>query len=110
MSDALEIYKRELLRWNEKVNLIGPEARANLEEHVSEALSVAEILKPEREVLDFGTGGGLPAIPMARTPSVRIFFPRKAGQGRSRLTQRILISTTALRAESAGSRRFGSRI
>ena len=65
MSDALEVYKRELLRWNEKVNLIGPEARANLDEHVAEALSVAEILKPEREVLDFGTGGGLPAIPMA---------------------------------------------
>jgi len=65
MSDALEIYRRELLRWNEKVNLIGPEAKKNLEEHVAEALTAAEILKPEREVLDFGSGGGLPAIPMA---------------------------------------------
>ena len=24
---ALETYKRELLRWNEKINLIGPEAK-----------------------------------------------------------------------------------
>ncbi len=61
----LEIYKRELLRWNDKVNLIGPEARANLDEHVAEGLAAAKILKPEREVLDFGSGGGLPAIPMA---------------------------------------------
>ncbi|HEX9405864.1 MAG TPA: RsmG family class I SAM-dependent methyltransferase, partial [Thermoanaerobaculia bacterium] len=66
MTDArLDIYKRELLRWNEKVNLIGPEARANLDDHVSEALRAAEILKPQREVLDFGSGGGLPGIPMA---------------------------------------------
>jgi len=66
MIDApLDIYKRELLRWSEKVNLIGPEARANLDDHIAEALQAAEILKPEREVLDFGSGGGLPAIPMA---------------------------------------------
>ncbi len=66
MSDPrLEIYKRELLRWNEKINLIGPEARANLDDHIQEALSAAALLKPEGEVLDFGSGGGLPAIPMA---------------------------------------------
>lgn len=65
MDPRIEIYKRELLRWNEKVNLIGPEAKANLDEHIEEALAAAEILKPEGEVLDFGSGGGLPAIPMA---------------------------------------------
>ncbi|HKB80562.1 MAG TPA: 16S rRNA (guanine(527)-N(7))-methyltransferase RsmG [Thermoanaerobaculia bacterium] len=65
MREKLEIYKRELLRWNEKINLIGPEAREHLDEHIAEALQAAEILKPEGEVLDFGSGGGLPAIPMA---------------------------------------------
>lgn len=59
------IYKRELLKWNERINLIGPEARANLDDHINEALAAAEILKPAGEVLDFGSGGGLPAIPMA---------------------------------------------
>lgn len=63
--DRLEIYKRELLRWNEKVNLIGPEARTNLDEHIDEARRAAAILKPAGDVLDFGSGGGLPAIPMA---------------------------------------------
>lgn len=61
----LGLYRSELLKWTAKVNLIGPEAKANLEEHIAEALAAAEILQPEGEVLDFGTGGGLPAIPMA---------------------------------------------
>lgn len=58
-------YRDELLKWNAKVNLIGPEATANLDAHIAEAVAAAEILKPEREVMDFGSGGGLPAIPMA---------------------------------------------
>jgi len=58
-------YRSELLKWTAKVNLIGPEAREHLDEHIAEALAAAEILKPAGEVLDFGSGGGLPAIPMA---------------------------------------------
>jgi 16S rRNA (guanine527-N7)-methyltransferase len=65
MDARLEQYKELLLRWNEKVNLIGPEAVANLDAHVAEAIAAAEWLLPQGEVLDFGSGGGLPAIPMA---------------------------------------------
>jgi 16S rRNA (guanine527-N7)-methyltransferase len=61
----LEVYKRELLRWNESINLIGPEAKANLDDHIAEALAAAEIMRPHGEILDVGSGGGLPAIPMA---------------------------------------------
>jgi 16S rRNA (guanine527-N7)-methyltransferase len=63
--DALAFYKAELLKWTAKVNLIGPEAKEHLDEHLAEALAAAEILHPRGEVLDFGSGGGLPAIPMA---------------------------------------------
>jgi 16S rRNA (guanine527-N7)-methyltransferase len=62
---ALKTYRSELLRWTAKVNLIGPEAREHLDEHIAEALAAAEILRPRGNVLDFGSGGGLPAIPMA---------------------------------------------
>jgi 16S rRNA (guanine527-N7)-methyltransferase len=62
---SLDLYKSELLKWNARVNLIGPEATENLDEHIAEAVAAAEILRPEREVMDFGSGGGLPAIPMA---------------------------------------------
>ena len=63
--NALETYKRELLRWNERINLIGPEAKENIDAHIDEAVTAANILKPSGNVLDFGSGGGLPAIPMA---------------------------------------------
>jgi 16S rRNA (guanine527-N7)-methyltransferase len=61
----LQTYKRELLRWNERINLIGPEAVANLDDHIAEAVAAAGILRPNGNVLDFGSGGGLPAVPMA---------------------------------------------
>ncbi len=63
--DALALYRSELLKWTAKVNLIGPEAREHLDEHIAEALAAAELLQPRGDVLDFGSGGGLPAIPMA---------------------------------------------
>jgi 16S rRNA (guanine(527)-N(7))-methyltransferase RsmG len=65
LDPRLALYKSLLLAWNEKINLIGPEARENLDAHIDEALAAAEILKPAGDVLDFGSGGGLPAIPMA---------------------------------------------
>ena len=65
VDEKLARYKELLLSWNEKINLIGPEARAHLDAHVAEAVAAAELLKPAGEVLDFGSGGGLPAIPMA---------------------------------------------
>jgi 16S rRNA (guanine527-N7)-methyltransferase len=72
LMEALALYKSELLKWNAKVNLIGPEATANLDDHIAEAVAAAGILKPEREVMDFGSGGGLPAIPMAiMSPAAR---------------------------------------
>ena len=64
-ASMLDLYRRELLRWGEKINLIGPEAKQNLDEHIGEAVAAAELLQPRGNVLDFGSGGGLPAIPMA---------------------------------------------
>lgn len=70
--EQLNRYKELLESWGRKVNLTGPEARENLDAHIGEAELAAELLKPQGEVLDFGSGGGLPAIPMAiRSPAAR---------------------------------------
>src|SRR5438270_12043115 len=61
----LALYKKLLLTWNERVNLRGPEAVANIDAHIDEGVFAAELLKPAGEALDFGSGGGLPAVPMA---------------------------------------------
>ena len=58
--------------WNEKINVISRKDIDNLyEHHVLHSLAIAKFIrfKPGTEILDFGTGGGFPGIPLA------ILFP-----------------------------------
>ena len=58
--------------WNTKINVISRKDIENLyEHHVLHSLGIAEIInfRPGTRVLDLGTGGGFPGIPLA------IFFP-----------------------------------
>ena len=63
----------ELYRdWNAKINVISRKDIDNLyEHHVLHSLAIGKLLrfKPGTEILDFGTGGGFPGIPLA------ILFP-----------------------------------
>ncbi len=58
--------------WNQKINVISRKDIDNLyEHHVLHSLAIAKALqfRPGTTVLDFGTGGGFPGIPLA------IMFP-----------------------------------
>jgi 16S rRNA (guanine527-N7)-methyltransferase len=58
--------------WNEKINVISRKDIDNLyEKHVLHSLSIAAVFEfePGTKVIDIGTGGGFPGIPLA------IFFP-----------------------------------
>ncbi|MBQ4633683.1 MAG: 16S rRNA (guanine(527)-N(7))-methyltransferase RsmG [Prevotella sp.] len=60
------------LEWNGKINVISRKDIDNLyEHHVLHSLAIAQAIrfKPGSTVLDFGTGGGFPGIPLA------IMFP-----------------------------------
>ena len=59
--------------WNSKINVISRKDIDNLyEHHVLHSLAIAKVIrfKPSTEILDFGTGGGFPGIPLA------IMFPQ----------------------------------
>ena len=58
--------------WNEKINVISRKDIDSLyEKHVLHALAIAKIItfRPGTQILDVGTGGGFPGIPLA------IMFP-----------------------------------
>ena len=58
--------------WNEKINLISRRDIENLEEHhLLHSLAIAKLIRfePGTTILDVGTGGGFPGIPLA------ILFP-----------------------------------
>lgn len=58
--------------WNSKINVISRKDITNLyEHHVLHSLGIAKIIhfRPSTEVMDLGTGGGFPGIPLA------ILFP-----------------------------------
>lgn len=58
--------------WNAKINVISRKDIENIEEkHVLHSLAIAKVIqfKPGTEILDIGTGGGFPGIPLA------ILFP-----------------------------------
>ena len=68
MSQILALYPQ----WNEKINVISRKDIANLEiHHILHSLGIVKFVKftPGTRVMDLGTGGGFPGIPLA------IYYP-----------------------------------
>lgn len=63
---GLLAYARDLLRWNQKVNLTAITAPDEVvDKHLLDSLAVLPEVTGARSLLDLGAGAGLPGIPLA---------------------------------------------
>lgn len=76
-SGVIEKYIEKLFWWNEKINLISRDvSRETIREHIRHSLLVSQldVFKEASLIVDAGTGGGLPAIPLAITHPDKAFI------------------------------------
>ena len=63
--ERLEVFLDEMLRWNKQINLTAITGREEaLEKHLVDALTVLPLLVGNERLLDLGSGGGVPGIPL----------------------------------------------
>lgn len=65
--EKLKQYVELLLKWNPKINLIGKSTEAEIwDRHIEDSLQLARhVPDGTMSIIDIGSGGGLPAIPLA---------------------------------------------
>lgn len=92
----LAAYLSELLAWNESTNLFGRLSREELARHALESTLGAPVFEPGDRLVDIGSGGGLPGIPLAIAGlEVTLLEPRER---RSAFLRHVLRAVPGLKA------------
>lgn len=75
LADRLLLFADELLRWNNRINLTSiRDLEGVIEKHILDSLVVAELVNKPSRILDMGSGGGIPVIPLALSLPYQSFF------------------------------------
>lgn len=63
--DNFYIYMKEILEWNQKINLTAiKDEKEFIIKHFVDSLTIADMISSENKVIDVGTGAGFPGIPL----------------------------------------------
>jgi 16S rRNA (guanine527-N7)-methyltransferase len=94
--EKLGAYLSELLAWNDSTNLFGRLSREDLARHALESTLGAPVFEPGDRLVDIGSGGGLPGIPLAIAGlDVTLLEPRER---RSAFLRHVLRAVPGLKA------------
>lgn len=64
-SELLYQYMKLILEWNEKINITAiKEEQEFIVKHYVDSLSISNYVRDAKRILDIGTGGGFPGIPL----------------------------------------------
>ncbi len=97
--DRLAAYLGLLLKWNSKLNLTAVREPAEIvRRHLVECIQCAQVLPNVGTLLDFGSGAGLPGVPIAVVrPEIRVTLGES--QGKKAAFLREVLRTLGLNAE-----------
>ena len=70
--ELISKYKSLLAAWNKTHNLVSKSQIHNIEEHIQDSLVIAPHIN--KSVVDLGSGGGLPGLPLAITNPDKKFY------------------------------------
>ena len=75
--EKIFLFSDLILEWNDKINVISRKDTENIElHHIIHSLSISKAVSftPDSDILDIGTGGGFPGIPLAISFAGSRFF------------------------------------
>ena len=70
--DKLKNYEQLVVSWSRTHNLISKSQISNIGAHIEDSLSISDMLR--NSIMDVGSGGGFPGIPLAITNPEKSFF------------------------------------
>jgi 16S rRNA (guanine527-N7)-methyltransferase len=79
--DQLQVYVDTLLLWNRKLSLVSQRDRRQIvDKHIADSLFAAGYCSAGEAIVDLGSGGGFPALPIAiARPAARVLLIESRG-------------------------------